>query len=202
MGRSSGTTCGGQEKESESGAVGRYEAADPARKQQCGATPHHAQAMSGKGADHAEQRALRNLAQRASIMERGTHLTHEPAHGEPSEKRHRHDSSEQERPVRCNRLGRHARRVDDPELRNTRVFDLRLLSDPAPVCNLARFGDSSLDFALWFWIGDPIQGVGNVRSAVLFALWDAFKREGIEIPYPVRDMRLDKAITVVVDRPG
>ncbi len=78
----------------------------------------------------------------------------------------------------------------------------RVLSDPAPVCNLARFGDSSLDFALWFWIGDPIQGVGNVRSAVLFALWDAFKREGIEIPYPVRDMRLDKAITVVVDRPG
>ncbi len=78
----------------------------------------------------------------------------------------------------------------------------RVLSDPAPVCNLARFGDSSLDFALWFWIGDPIQGVGNVRSAVLFALWDAFKREGIEIPYPVRDMRLDKPVTVVLDRPS
>jgi len=78
----------------------------------------------------------------------------------------------------------------------------RVLSDPAPVCNLARFGDSSLDFALWFWIGDPIQGVGNVRSAVLFALWDAFKREGIEIPYPVRDMRLDKPVTVIMDRPG
>jgi len=78
----------------------------------------------------------------------------------------------------------------------------RVLSDPAPVCNLARFGDSSLDFALWFWIGDPIKGVGNVRSVVLFALWDAFKREGIEIPYPVRDMRLDKPVTVVLDRPS
>jgi small-conductance mechanosensitive channel len=78
----------------------------------------------------------------------------------------------------------------------------RVLSDPAPVCNLARFGDSSLDFALWFWIGDPIQGVGNVRSAVLFALWDAFKREGIEIPYPVRDMRLDKPLSVVLERPS
>jgi small-conductance mechanosensitive channel len=78
----------------------------------------------------------------------------------------------------------------------------RVLSDPAPVCNLARFGDSSLDFALWFWIGDPIQGVGNVRSGVLFALWDAFKREGIEIPYPVRDMRLDKPVTVIMDRPS
>ena len=78
----------------------------------------------------------------------------------------------------------------------------RVLSDPAPACNLASFGDSSLDFALWFMIGDPIKGVGNVRSAVLFALWDAFKREGIEIPFPVRDLRLDKPVTVVMDRPS
>jgi small-conductance mechanosensitive channel len=78
----------------------------------------------------------------------------------------------------------------------------RVLSDPTPVCNLTRFGDSSLDFALWFWIGDPIKGVGNVRSAVLFALWDAFKREGIESPYPVREMRLDKPISVVLERPS
>jgi small-conductance mechanosensitive channel len=78
----------------------------------------------------------------------------------------------------------------------------RVLSDPPPVCNLAKFGDSSLDFALWFLIADPIKGVGNVRSAVLFALWDAFKRESIEIPYPVHDLRLDKPVTVVLDRPS
>jgi small-conductance mechanosensitive channel len=78
----------------------------------------------------------------------------------------------------------------------------RVLNEPAPVCHLVKFGDSSLDFSLWFWIGDPIKGVGNVRSEVLLALWDAFKREGIEIPYPVRDMRLDKAVTVVVEKPS
>jgi small-conductance mechanosensitive channel len=78
----------------------------------------------------------------------------------------------------------------------------RVLKEPAPVCQLVRFGDSSLDFALWFWIGDPIKGVGNVRSEVLFALWDAFKREGIEIPYPVREMRLDKAVTVMMEKPS
>jgi len=66
----------------------------------------------------------------------------------------------------------------------------RVLSEPAPVCHLVGFGESSLAFSLWFWIGDPIKGVGNVRSSVLFALWDAFKREGIEIPYPVRDVRM------------
>jgi small-conductance mechanosensitive channel len=78
----------------------------------------------------------------------------------------------------------------------------RVLNEPAPVCQLVKFGDSSLDFALWFWIGDPIKGVGNVRSEALFALWDAFKREGIEIPYPVREMRLDKAVTVMMEKPG
>jgi small-conductance mechanosensitive channel len=78
----------------------------------------------------------------------------------------------------------------------------RVLNEPAPVCHLVKFGDSSLDFSLWFWIGDPIKGVGNVRSEVLLALWDAFKREGVEIPYPVRDMRLDKAVTVVVEKPS
>lgn len=69
----------------------------------------------------------------------------------------------------------------------------RVLDEPPPVCNLVRFGESSLDFSLRFWISDPIEGVGNVRSTVLFALWDAFKREGIEIPYPVRDVRVVQA---------
>jgi small-conductance mechanosensitive channel len=30
----------------------------------------------------------------------------------------------------------------------------------------------------------------NVRSDVMLALWDAFKREGIRVPYPVRDIRI------------
>jgi small-conductance mechanosensitive channel len=43
---------------------------------------------------------------------------------------------------------------------------------------------------LRFWIADPIAGVTNVRGLVLLALWDAFKREGIEIPSPIQDVRL------------
>jgi small-conductance mechanosensitive channel len=66
----------------------------------------------------------------------------------------------------------------------------RILEQPGPACHLVKFGDSSLDFSLRFWIRDPVEGVGNIRSVVLFALWDAFKREGIEIPYPVRELRM------------
>ena len=69
----------------------------------------------------------------------------------------------------------------------------RVLISPAPVCHLKAFGNSSLDFTLRFWIRDPVDGLTNVRGKVLLALWDTFKREGIEIPYPVRDVRLSQA---------
>ncbi|HZL39562.1 MAG TPA: mechanosensitive ion channel domain-containing protein [Pseudolabrys sp.] len=66
----------------------------------------------------------------------------------------------------------------------------RVLVSPAPVCHLKAFGDFSLNFVLRFWIRDPVDGITNVSGKVLLALWDAFKREGIEIPYPVRDVRV------------
>jgi small-conductance mechanosensitive channel len=69
----------------------------------------------------------------------------------------------------------------------------RVLVSPAPVCHLKAFGDSSLDFTLRFWIRDPVDGLTNVRGKVLLALWDTFQREGIDIPYPVRDVRLTQA---------
>jgi len=69
----------------------------------------------------------------------------------------------------------------------------RVLISPRPVCHLKAFGDSSLNFTLRFWIRDPVDGITNVRGKVLLALWDMFKREGFEIPYPVRDVRLSEA---------
>jgi small-conductance mechanosensitive channel len=30
----------------------------------------------------------------------------------------------------------------------------------------------------------------NVKSDVMLSLWDAFKREGIRVPYPVREIRV------------
>ena len=78
----------------------------------------------------------------------------------------------------------------------------RILPSPKPVCHLTGFGDSSLDFILRFWIRDPIDGITNVRGLVLLALWDAFKREGIEIPFPQRDLNPRGPFHVVVDREG
>jgi small-conductance mechanosensitive channel len=76
----------------------------------------------------------------------------------------------------------------------------RVLAKPEPVCHLLAFGDSSLNFTLRFWICDPIDGLTNVRGMVMLALWDAFKREGIDIPFPVRDLQISKPVRVVVDQ--
>lgn len=66
----------------------------------------------------------------------------------------------------------------------------RVVPIPAPVCHVTGFGDSSVDYILRFWIRDPTGGLTNVRGAVFLALWDAFKAEGIQIPFPQREVRV------------
>jgi len=78
----------------------------------------------------------------------------------------------------------------------------RVMAAPEPVCHLIKFNDFSLDFVLRFWIHDPVEGVTNVRGAVMLALWDAFKREGVEIPFPVREVRFGDGTRVAVEPPA
>jgi len=66
----------------------------------------------------------------------------------------------------------------------------RVLPLPEPSVWLSGYGDSSVDFVIQCWIRDPEAGVGNVRSEVLKALWHLFHREGIEIPFPQRDINI------------
>ncbi|WP_413717976.1 mechanosensitive ion channel family protein [Silicimonas sp. MF1-12-2] len=66
----------------------------------------------------------------------------------------------------------------------------RVLHDPAPNCLMRAFGNSSIDLELRFWINDPENGVANVASAVMLGIWEKFKANGIEVPYPHHDVRL------------
>lgn len=66
----------------------------------------------------------------------------------------------------------------------------RVVSQPPPNCLLRGFGDSSVDLEIRFWITDPSGGVSNVRSDVLLNVWDAFRENGIEIPFPQRDIHV------------
>ena len=66
----------------------------------------------------------------------------------------------------------------------------RVVSYPAPACNIMAFGDSSVDFDLRFWITDPENGIANVRSAVYFELWEGLHENSIEVPFPQRDLHI------------
>jgi small-conductance mechanosensitive channel len=66
----------------------------------------------------------------------------------------------------------------------------RVLNSPPPVVWMKAIGENAVQFAIQCWIQDPEEGVGNVQSAVLKQVWALFKANGIELPYPQRDLHL------------
>ena len=67
---------------------------------------------------------------------------------------------------------------------------VRVKQDPSPVVWLTAFGESSIDFEVLLWIDDPEAGLGSVRSEVLKRVWHMFRENGIEIPFPQRDIHV------------
>jgi small-conductance mechanosensitive channel len=65
----------------------------------------------------------------------------------------------------------------------------RAIKGKPPNCILTEFAEAGMKFSLTFWIADP-DGMDNVKSDVMLSLWDVFKREGIRVPYPVREIRI------------
>ncbi|WP_249148024.1 mechanosensitive ion channel domain-containing protein [Bradyrhizobium sp. AUGA SZCCT0177] len=65
----------------------------------------------------------------------------------------------------------------------------RAIKNKPPNCILTEFAEAGMKFSLTFWISDP-DGMDTVKSDVMLTLWDAFKREGIRVPYPVREIRV------------
>ncbi len=66
----------------------------------------------------------------------------------------------------------------------------RVLAYPNPICLLRGFGDSAVDLEVRFWVVDPQNGLSNVKSEILLEIWDRFHENGIEIPFPQRDLHL------------
>jgi small-conductance mechanosensitive channel len=65
----------------------------------------------------------------------------------------------------------------------------RAIKSKAPNCILTEFTEAGMRFSLTFWIADP-EGMDNVKSEVMVSLWETFKREGVGVPYPVREIRV------------
>jgi small-conductance mechanosensitive channel len=59
--------------------------------------------------------------------------------------------------------------------------------DPTPRVRFREFGESSLNFQLMCWIDEPVLR-GKVIDALNTGIYKRLAREGIEIPYPKRDV--------------
>ncbi len=64
-----------------------------------------------------------------------------------------------------------------------------VLPNPAPRIRFRSFGDSSLDFELLCWIDLPEQR-GRTIHELNWAINEEFRKEGIEIPFPQRDIHI------------
>lgn len=66
----------------------------------------------------------------------------------------------------------------------------RIQTDPAPKAFLVNFGDNGVDLRLGFWVKDPENGFTGLFSDILMDIWQQFNENGIEFPYPQRDVRI------------
>lgn len=63
---------------------------------------------------------------------------------------------------------------------------------PEPFVRFNDFGNSSLDFQLFFWTNNAFR-VENIKSDLRFAINRKFKENGITIPFPQRDVHIKNA---------
>lgn len=68
----------------------------------------------------------------------------------------------------------------------------RVLRKPEPQAILKSFADNGIELELNFWIADPEEGSGSLKSEIQLAIWREFQRAGIEIPCPQREVRIIK----------
>jgi small-conductance mechanosensitive channel len=75
------------------------------------------------------------------------------------------------------------------------VHEPRVLQGtPGPESFLVAFADSGITLELGVWINDPHVGQLGLRSSLNRAILKAFAAEGIEIPFPRRDVRVLGAV--------
>ncbi len=72
-----------------------------------------------------------------------------------------------------------------------------LQTPDGPDCELKGFGESAVDFGVEYWVNGIDDGKNKYTSPVLFAIWNALKAEGIEMPYPHRVVEIKGAVPQV-----
>lgn len=66
----------------------------------------------------------------------------------------------------------------------------RAQKEPEPAALITGFADSGINLELGVWVDDPEKGVARLRSELYAGIWQAFREQGIEIPFPQREVRV------------
>ena len=78
----------------------------------------------------------------------------------------------------------------------------RVLSDPGPAVQLAEFAADGMNLNVLFWILDPENGQGSVRSDVNLAVLALLNAEGVTIPFPQRVLRVEPGAPSISGAPA
>jgi len=75
----------------------------------------------------------------------------------------------------------------------------RVLETPLPDTQIKGFGENGIDLNLIFWIPDPEEGSAVLQSEIYLEIWRQFKKHGIVVPYPQREVRMLSTPLIEVD---
>jgi small-conductance mechanosensitive channel len=73
-----------------------------------------------------------------------------------------------------------------------------VLKDPEPEVIFSNFGDSSWNMQLRIWLQNPYE-YQRIRSRINCAIVRKFRDNGVEIPFPQRDLHLRSSVPVPVE---
>lgn len=72
--------------------------------------------------------------------------------------------------------------------------DADVLDEPAPGVRFLAFGDDGIDMELRAWSRNLLDRKGRLVSQLNFAIYERFRAEGIQFPFPQRDLHLKSGV--------
>ncbi len=64
-----------------------------------------------------------------------------------------------------------------------------VVSEPAPTARVAKYGDSSIEYRVRYWITE-FENLSSIEGSILANIWYSLRRHGFEIPFPIRTVHL------------
>ena len=84
---------------------------------------------------------------------------------------------------------------DLTEVEQTALEAIRAMTgvkeDPSPFFSVDSFGDSAINTTVYYWYATGDQSHSDITNAGALAIKTAFDRAGIDIPFPIRTVRLE-----------